>query len=151
MPSFSVPLFHFILFFLSLSLPCRSVTSRFFFFFFHFQPLPQVPRLWLPAAQCPECAYPNDYSFVFCQRCGYHRKCVDQRIETQKVSIDLPEIDERISSLRQRAESKPYAKQKSSLLMELESFLYSLPSPKNPLGATPDDLVRFLVWWVTLH
>lgn len=131
--------------FFSLSLSALSI-RYISIFFFHFQPLPQVPRLWLPAAQCPECAYPNDYSFVFCQRCGYHRKCVDQRIETQKVSIDLPEIDERISSLRQTAESKPYAKQKSSLLMELESFLYSLPSPKNPLGATPDDLVRFLVW-----
>lgn len=83
---------------------------------------------------------------MFCQRCGYHRKCVEPREETEKVPINLRDINERISSLRQTTESKPYVKQKSSLLLELEVFLYSLPSPKTPLEATPDDLVRFLVW-----
>ena len=41
---------------------------------------------------------------------------------------------------------KPYEGQKSSLQQELEVFLASLPSPKTFVTASPDDLIRFLIW-----
>ena len=39
-----------------------------------------------------------------------------------------------------------YAKQKSSLKSELQSFLYSLPGHKSLYSATPLDVCRFLAW-----
>ena len=36
-----------------------------------FQTLPEVARVWTAAVRCPQCAYPNDKTFNFCQQCGY--------------------------------------------------------------------------------
>ena len=47
---------------------------RSFFSFSGFQPLPEVPPVWKPAVQCPDCSYPNDTGFRFCQACRYKRK-----------------------------------------------------------------------------
>ena len=49
-------------------------------------------------------------------------------------------------SLQAVQQRKPYHKQTSHLQKELESFLASLPSTKSLLSATPDDLIRFLIW-----
>ena len=114
--------------------------------FFSFQPFVQVPRLWVPAAQCPQCAYPNDNSFVFCQRCGYHRRRLDPRSAPPMVDVNLEEIDSRLSSLEKVVKNKSYEKQKSKLQSDLESFLASLPFSKSPLECTPNDIARFLVW-----
>lgn len=39
---------------------------------FHiFQMLCEVPRVWTAAIHYPQCTYPNDKTFNFCQQCGY--------------------------------------------------------------------------------
>jgi len=105
-----------------------------------------VPRLWKPAVQCPECAYPNDDTFHFCQQCGYNRKPRLTGNTPSLVPLNLEAINARLHTLRSVRESKPYEKQKSRLQQELESFLFSLPSAKSVLEATPEDIIRFLVW-----
>ena len=66
--------------------------------------------------------------------------------DSEKVSLDLAAIDDRLEALQKVKSDKPYQKQKSSLQRELERFLHSLSSPKSLLSATPQDLTRFLVW-----
>ncbi|KAK3698766.1 hypothetical protein QZH41_014521 [Actinostola sp. cb2023] len=109
-------------------------------------PLPQVPRLWVPAVQCPLCAYPNDASFLFCQRCGYARKPLGEDSALSKLPLNLPEIESRLDDLRAVNQGKPYQKQKSKLHKDIECFLFSLPTPKPLSSATPNDIIRFLVW-----
>lgn len=106
---------------------------------------PEVPRLWQPAETCPDCAYPNDQGFRFCQRCGFH-KDVRTTSLLPKLPLDLSAINTRLVSLQTARDKKPYEKQTSHLQRELESFLASLPSPKSLLSATPGDVVRFLIW-----
>jgi len=105
-----------------------------------------VARIWVPAVSCPNCSYPNDASFAFCQQCGYTRRKKTNVSDSQKVSLDLAAIDDRLEALRKLKSDKPYQKQKSSLQHQLERFLHSLTSPKSLLSATPQDLTRFLVW-----
>ncbi|KAK3738628.1 hypothetical protein QZH41_009488 [Actinostola sp. cb2023] len=112
----------------------------------NYDPLPQVPRLWVPAVQCPLCAYPNDASFLFCQRCGYARKPLGEDSALSKLPLNLPEIESRLDDLRAVNQGKPYQKQKSKLHKDIECFLFSLPTPKPLSSATPNDIIRFLVW-----
>ena len=105
-----------------------------------------VPRIWKPASLCPDCSYANDTGFNFCQHCGFQPVPPSVSARASRVSLDLPAIDRRISSLQSVRAAKPYEKQKCSLYFELESFLSSLPTPKSPFSASPKDVIRFLVW-----
>ena len=105
-----------------------------------------MPRLWSPAVQCPMCAYPNDSTFLFCQRCGYNRKPASNSNSPLKFPLDLSGIDARLRTLQSVSQNKAYQKQISKLHLELERFLASLPHPKSVYNATPNDIARFLVW-----
>ncbi|KAJ7391233.1 hypothetical protein OS493_019364 [Desmophyllum pertusum] len=105
-----------------------------------------VPRIWKPASLCPDCSYANDFGFNFCQSCGFQPSPPSVSPSAANVVLDLPAIDRRISSLQSARAAKPYEKQKSSLHLELESFLSSLPTPKSSISASPKDVIRFLVW-----
>ena len=98
------------------------------------------------AVSCPNCSYPNDASFAFCQQCGYTRRNETSVPDSEKVLLDLAAIDDRLEALRKVKSDKPYQKQKSSLQHELERFLRSLASLKSLKSATPQDLTRFLIW-----
>ena len=105
-----------------------------------------VARVWVPAVSCPNCSYPNDASFAFCQQCGYTRRKETSVPDSEKVLLDLAAIYDRLEALRMVKSGKPYQKQKSSLQHELERFLRSLATPKSLMSATPQDLTRFLIW-----
>ncbi|KAJ7383332.1 hypothetical protein OS493_028879 [Desmophyllum pertusum] len=105
-----------------------------------------VPRIWKPASLCPDCSYANDFGFNFCQSCGFQPSPPSVSPSAANIVLDLPAIDRRISSLQSARAAKPYEKQKSSLHLELESFLSSLPIPKSSISASPKDVIRFLVW-----
>ena len=62
-----------------------------------------------------------------------------------RIDLSLPDIDSRLSALRENQVQKPYQKQKSRLQRELESFLFSLPRSKSLVSASPQDIWRFLV------
>ena len=102
--------------------------------------------LWCPAVQCPECSYPNDQDFSFCQRCGYRRFSQSQQSVNSKIQLDLPSINNRLQSIQALRASKPYEKQISALQKELENFLFSIPLSKSLSSAAPQDLVRFLIY-----
>ena len=94
---------------------------------------------------CPSCAYANDHLFRFCQMCGYKRKSVPRQ-PASKVKVDLAAIDARLQQLTQTANTSSYSKQKSSLRVEFETFLASLPNTKSIYSASPEDVSRFLIW-----
>ena len=62
------------------------------------------------------------------------------------MEINLEAIDMRLQHLRNYTQSSSYSKQKSSLRIDFESFLSSLPNVKTLHFATPTDVSRFLVW-----
>ena len=103
-----------------------------------------VPRIWLPAIACPNCSYPNDHAFRFCQHCGYACRCGVVAPPETLLNVDLPSVDARISQLF--AQESVYDRQKSRLSDLLVQFLHSLPVPKDLMSATPLDLLRFLEW-----
>ena len=105
-----------------------------------------MPRVWVPAVSCPNCSYPNDASFAFCQHCGYTRRKKANVPDSEKVRLDLAAIDDRLEALRKVKSDKPHQKQKSSLQHGLERFYRSLISPKSLTSATLQDLTRFLIW-----
>lgn len=107
----------------------------------------QRPRIWRPAAPCPDCAYLiiNDETNNFCQRCGFRKELASAQ-PVEPSAIDLDSINNRLSQLAKNKLSKPYEKQKSSLHREFLSVLASLPSPKTLHSATPEDILKFLVW-----
>ena len=74
-----------------------------------------MARVWVPAVSCPNCSYPNDASFAFCQQCGYTRRKETSAPDSEKVLLDLAAIDDRLEALRKVKSGKPYQKQKSSL------------------------------------
>ena len=104
-----------------------------------------TPRIWRPAAPCPDCAYLNDETYNFCQRCGFRKELVCAQ-PVDPTAIDLDSINNRLSELANSKLSKPYEKQKSSLHRELLPVLASLPTPKTLHSATPGDILKFLVW-----
>ena len=85
-------------------------------------------------------------ALTFEKHCGFQPALPSVSARTSRVSLDLPAIDCRISSLQSVRAAKPYEKQKCSLYLELESFLSSLPTSKSPISASPKDVIRFLVW-----
>ena len=104
------------------------------------------PRIWRPAVPCPQCAYLNDDSFNFCQRCGFRKDPVVVDNTRDLLRIDIKDIEDRISELKKIRSNKPYEKQKSSTHRELVRFLASLPTPKSLSSASPADILKFLVW-----
>ena len=119
---------------------------KLFYFILGFQHLSEVPRIWKPAVQCPDCSYPNDAEFCFCQSCGYKCKLVVPEDNPQRLVLDLPSIDHRLEALQTVKDRKPYQLQKTKLREEFKSFLSSLPCPKTLLSASPQDVTRYLVW-----
>ena len=109
-----------------------------------FQPLPKVAKLFTPAVACQKCAYANDESFRFFQRCGYAQRLVFVPDPPHRVEIDETMICERLWQLSKRRSSSSYSRQKNSLEKELESFLSSLSSPKSLASALPSDIIAFL-------
>ncbi|KXJ05706.1 hypothetical protein AC249_AIPGENE24378, partial [Exaiptasia diaphana] len=111
------------------------------------QPLPYTLRFYVPAVSCPQCQYPNDESFRFCQRCGYNRQSVPVRTASVlKVPVDIAKIEARKEELREKGSISAYAKQKSGLEKELRDFLASLSPAKDMVSASPSDVVSFLIW-----
>ena len=105
-----------------------SITNAFSYtlpsFFKLFQTLPEVPNVWTAAVRCPQCAYANDVTFNICQQCGYRRENFVGA--AKRVKINLNAIDARLEALASRKKNKPYEKQKSSLAVEFDNFLFSL-------------------------
>ncbi|KAK3745533.1 hypothetical protein QZH41_002902 [Actinostola sp. cb2023] len=104
-----------------------------------------VPRIFCPAVACPRCAYPNDHTFRYCQQCGYRRERLSPPVQAHLL-VDVGSINARLAQLRSASHSTPYERQKSSLQGDLESFLATLPLPKDLPSASPDDVCRFLIW-----
>jgi hypothetical protein len=77
--------------------------------------------------------------------CGYRRKIVKAPIAPAQ-PVDVQSIDSRLRQLHMQSLSTSYAKQKTSLKAELESFLMSLPGQKSLCSAMPVDVCRFLAW-----
>ena len=77
--------------------------------------------------------------------CGYKRKSVPRQ-PASKIKVDLAAIDALLQQLTQTANTSSYSKQKSSLRVEFETFLASLPNTKSIYSATPEDVSRFLIW-----
>ena len=77
--------------------------------------------------------------------CGYQRKSIPRK-PASKITVDLTAIDARLRQLTQTAQRSSYLKQKSSLRVELDTFLASLPCPRSIFSATSEDVSRFLVW-----
>ena len=99
-----------------------------------------------PASLCRDCSYTNNAGCNFCQHCEFQPALSPVSARASRVSLDLPTIDHRISSLQSVRAAKPYEKQKCSPHFELESFLSSLPTPKSPISASLKGVIRFLVW-----
>ena len=116
-------------------------------FLFHIQPLPLVPRLFVPSVACPGCANPNDRDFRFCQCCGYQRQRTCKTVPAAlRAPVDLSKIETRKQYVLKLKQSSSYAKQKSSLETEFLAFLDKTTMDKDISTATPDDIVNFLVW-----
>ena len=103
-----------------------------------------MQRVFIPAVACPSCAYANVHLFSFCQMCGYQIRPVPRQ-PASIIAVDLAEIDALSRQLTQTAKKSSYSKQKSSLRVEFETFLVSLPSIRPTYSATLEDVSRFWV------
>ena len=106
----------------------------------------QALRIWKPAICCVSCLHPNDFDFNFCQRCGRRRKLQEPSSPPPYVNTNDERVANRLKSLRNFRNDKPYQRQKSSLQRQLESYLWSIPERKSLAAASPDDIVSFLTW-----
>ena len=62
------------------------------------------------------------------------------------VDTNYEGVKHRLESLERFHSEKPYQRQKSGLQEQLESFLWSLPEKKSLKTATPQDIIKFLIW-----
>ena len=74
--------------------------------------------------------------------CGYQIRPVPRQ-HASIIAVDLAEIDARSRQLTQTAKKSSYSKQKSSLRVEFEIFLASLPSVRPTYSATLEDVFGF--------
>ena len=104
-----------------------------------------VAKLFTPSVACPTCLYPNDFTFRFCQLCGYQRHIFHETTTSSTSVIDVSTLDARLRELAAVDQATSYARQKHSLQAELEVFLASLPGRPTIATVVPRDLCRFLV------
>ena len=95
---------------------------------------------------CPQCAYPNDESFRFCQSCGCRRAPFKKSPISLKVPVNIQDIRRRKLELTCRRSATPYGKQKSALEKEFTGFLDNLEPPLDILSAALRAVVDFLIW-----
>ena len=96
--------------------------------------LPLIACMFAPAIRCcPECKYPNDLDFRFCQMFVFRRPVV-AAARPLSASPDISAIDNRLEQLQGIALSSAYAKQKTSPKKKLPTFLCSLPANKTFWG-----------------
>ena len=89
------------------------------------QPLPRVPKIFVPSVACPLCRHANDDDFNFCQSCGYERKrSRSSGSSPKRLRFDLDEecINNRLEDLHKSRCSSRYVRQKSSLEKEFVDF-----------------------------
>lgn len=79
--------------------------------------------------------------------CGYQIRPVPRQ-PTSIIAVDLAEIDARSRQLTQTAKKSSYSKQKSSLRVEFEIFLASLPSVRPTCSATEKRLSMLPIVWM---
>ena len=58
---------------------------------------------------CPQCTYPNDESFRFCQSCGYRRAPFKKSPISLKVPVNIQDIRRRKLELTCRRSATPSA------------------------------------------
>lgn len=113
------------------------------------QPLPRIPKLFIPSVSCPQCGHANDEQFLFCQNCGYQRKrevSSPNLLKKLKFPVDEESIQSRMSDLVKVKNNTRYARQKSALEVQLSEFLAVCSPPKDLQSAIPRDIIAFLVW-----
>ena len=96
------------------------------------------------AVASPQCSYPTDSLFRFCQQCRYAKRMSLPLLPQQPLKMDVESIDSQIAHLFNKQSTDE--RQKSRLLDQLCQFLASLPMPMDKMSASPLELVRFLVW-----
>ena len=89
------------------------------------------PRIWRPAASCPECAYLDDETFNFCQIVVFRRESEPAKSFFNPVYVNSVGIKKRLAALLKAKAAKPFEKQKSTLHGELLRILATLPTPKH--------------------
>ncbi|KAI8510818.1 hypothetical protein Bbelb_117340 [Branchiostoma belcheri] len=115
------------------------------------EPPPRVtfsgaPKIWVPAAICTDCGYPNDFDYNFCQRCGSPKRDPSQLDRAKRIPVDHMAISQRLEQIKVTQASSAYATQKSALKALLSDFLSTFSPPKNVACASPVDVVKFLIW-----
>ena len=60
--------------------------------------------------------------------------------------MNLKAIFASLEALASRKKNKPYEKQKSSLAVEFDNFLFSLPTAKIIMSTSPSDINPFLAY-----
>ena len=68
-----------------------------------------VGRIWRPAIPCPQCAYLNDDTYNFCQRCGFRKAVIPTPDSSSSISVDLKSINDRLAELKRTKSAKPYS------------------------------------------
>ncbi|KAI8484560.1 hypothetical protein Bbelb_376670 [Branchiostoma belcheri] len=103
-------------------------------------------RVWVPAVNCSECWYPNDFDFNFCQKCGKPREGQNAKNKGRCLEVNLTEINARYDEIMGTQENSAYGKQKRVLVGLLSEFLAALNPPKTLENAAPSDIVKFLIF-----
>ncbi|KAI8494630.1 hypothetical protein Bbelb_278560 [Branchiostoma belcheri] len=103
-------------------------------------------RVWVPAVNCSECWYPNDFDFNFCQKCGKPRVGQNAKNKGRCLEVNLTEINARYDEIMGTQENSAYGKQKRVLAGLLSEFLAALNPPKTMENPAPSDIVEFLIY-----
>ncbi|KAI8485266.1 hypothetical protein Bbelb_370130 [Branchiostoma belcheri] len=103
-------------------------------------------RVWVPAVNCSECWYPNDFDCNFCQKCGKPREGQNAKNKGRCLEVNLTEINARYDEIMGTQENSAYGKQKRVLAGLLSEFLAALNPPKTLENAAPSDIVKFLIF-----
>ncbi|KAI8491998.1 hypothetical protein Bbelb_303710 [Branchiostoma belcheri] len=114
------------------------------------EPPPRVafsgaPRIWVPAANCTDCGYPNDFDYNFCQRCSSPKRDPSQLDRAKRIRVDNEAINQLLEQIKGTQASSAYATQKSALKALLSDFLSTFSPPKNVASASTVDVVKFLI------
>ena len=80
---------------------------------------------------CSTCGHPNVFDFIYCQKCGSQKIPLEKTAPPPLVDTSYERVKRRIEFLERFHSEKPHQCQKSSLLKQLELFLWSLPDKKS--------------------